>query len=234
MKAEFWHSRWRDGAIGFHQSDVSPALPAFWQATVGAAEGRRVLVPLCGKSLDMRWLHAQGHHVVGIELSPIACEAFFREQGWAYEQDHAPAGSAVAWTRWRGVGAAEGVELLQADIFAVPDEVVGAVDLLYDRASLIALPLGGQARMRERLAERLAHWLPAGAAGLLVTLDYPQAQRNGPPFAIGPAAAEALLGPTFAVRLLQTADMLAKEGGSRWPVDRLEGHVFALQRRAAA
>jgi Thiopurine S-methyltransferase (TPMT). len=35
-----------------------------------------VLVPLCGKSLDMDWLLDAGYKVFGIELSNIAIQAF--------------------------------------------------------------------------------------------------------------------------------------------------------------
>ena len=36
-------------------------------------------MPLCGKSLDMVWLAAQGHEVLGVELAPLAVEQFFAE-----------------------------------------------------------------------------------------------------------------------------------------------------------
>jgi thiopurine S-methyltransferase len=39
-----------------------------------------VLVPLCGKSLDLAWLAGQGYRVLGVELSR-AVEDFFREHG---------------------------------------------------------------------------------------------------------------------------------------------------------
>mgnify|MGYP000992455332 CR=1 FL=1 len=66
MDHGFWLERWRNGQIGFHNSEVNGMLLRH-HAQLGAAA--RVLVPLCGKSLDMGWLAAQGHEVVGIELS---------------------------------------------------------------------------------------------------------------------------------------------------------------------
>lgn len=50
---------------------------------------------------------------------------------------------------------------------------------LYDRAALIALP----AEMRAHYMRLLSQALPAGA-GLLLTLDYPQALLAGPPFSV--------------------------------------------------
>lgn len=236
MEPDFWHARWREGQIGFHRAAVEPALAAHWTTLIGPADGRRVLVPLCGKSHDLRWLLEAGHRVVGVELSAVACRDFFVEQGWqaAVEEGQGRdprTGRAVTWRRHRGLGPADGLELVEADILALPDDVLGSVELLYDRASLIALPAGGPQRLRERLVERLAGWLPTGARGLLVTMDYPQEQRRGPPFAIGPASAEALLGAAFEVEMVAERDLLAEEGGSRWPVDRLSEHTLALRRR---
>ena len=51
---------------------------------------------------------------------------------------------------------------------------------MYDRASLIALP----PEMRERYARHLAGILPPATQILLITLDYPQPEMPGPPFAV--------------------------------------------------
>ena len=45
-------------------------------SALGLAKGAAVLVPLCGKSLDLVWLAEQGHAVIGVELA----EAFVKEQ----------------------------------------------------------------------------------------------------------------------------------------------------------
>ena len=80
MKKDFWLERWERKEIGFHQDEVNPYLREFW-SQAGLARDRPVFVPLCGKSRDMLWLCEQGHTVLGVELSPIAVEAFFKENG---------------------------------------------------------------------------------------------------------------------------------------------------------
>ena len=80
MEPGFWHSRWATGQIGFHQAEVNPYLQRFWPILEIAA-GTRVLVPLCGKSVDMTWLAEQGLYVVGVELAEAAGEAYFTERG---------------------------------------------------------------------------------------------------------------------------------------------------------
>ena len=61
-------------------SSVHPELIAHAGRFLGA-EPCRVLVPLCGKSLDMRWLAAQMHPVLGIELASLAIEQFVAAGG---------------------------------------------------------------------------------------------------------------------------------------------------------
>ena len=78
MDPGFWNERWREGRIGFHQQQVTPLLERHWTA-VGVPAGGRVFVPLAGKSLDMAWLAARGHGVLGIELSEVAVTQFFDE-----------------------------------------------------------------------------------------------------------------------------------------------------------
>src|SRR5690348_16253628 len=79
MEADFWLQRWQEGRTGWHRDAVMPLLEQHWPA-LGVPHGTRVLVPLCGKSLDMAWLASQGLRVRGVELSPLAIETFFTEQ----------------------------------------------------------------------------------------------------------------------------------------------------------
>ena len=79
MQAEFWQSRWQEGRIGFHQSQVNPLLLKHFD-TLNLPKGSRILVPLSGKSVDMAWLAHQGYDVVGIELVESSVQEFFVEQ----------------------------------------------------------------------------------------------------------------------------------------------------------
>jgi len=79
MQPEFWHKKWESNQIGFHQPEVNPYLQRHWPDLAIPAQAR-VLVPLCGKSLDLLWLAGRGHRVLGVELSEKAVEDFFREQ----------------------------------------------------------------------------------------------------------------------------------------------------------
>jgi thiopurine S-methyltransferase len=170
MEPAFWQKRWADNQIGFHRTDVNPFLQAHWH-TLALAEGSRVLVPLCGKSLDMVWLAGQGHRVLGVELSRRAVEDFFREQGLA-----AQVSQQGEFEVWRSAE----VEVWCGDFFALRAEDVADCKGLYDRAAVIALPQP----MRAQYMAHLAQVLSTGCQGLLLTMDYEQQLLDGPPFSV--------------------------------------------------
>lgn len=201
MKQEFWHQRWRENQIGFHQSDVTPALARFYDQ-LKLASGDTVFAPLCGKSLDLAWLRQQGNAVLGVELSPVAAADFFKEQG--IESSVMPAGK---FESYRGGG----IEILCGDFFDLDTDQLSGVSAVLDRAALIALP----PEMRQRYAARMVELLPADSRMLLVTLDYPQAEMDGPPFAVPATEVQDLYGGHFGITVLSETDILAKEPGFR-------------------
>lgn len=217
MEAEFWHQRWRQGEIGFHLDHPNPRLIAHWPA-LGLPPGARVLVPLCGKSEDLAWLAERGHEVIGVELSPIATDDFFREHG--FQPRTQPRGTFVSHR-------AGTVEILCGDCFALERSLVGNLEATYDRAALVALP----EPLRMRYAKPLAELLPSGAQMLLVTFEYPQEQMPGPPFAVGPQAVRALYGEHFTIKLLASEDILDAEPRFRQRgLELLHEHIFHLRR----
>jgi thiopurine S-methyltransferase len=193
---DFWHERWRIGQIGFHQAEVDRSLVKWWP-TLGVAEDARVYVPLCGKSLDLAWLAARGHRVIGSELSPIAIQDFF-----------ASCGLVATRTADRGfVRHAVGpFEIIEGDALALTPGMLGPVAAVYDRAALIALPT----EMRRAYVASLASLLPPGGRMLLIALEYPQAERNGPPFAVAAEEIRRLYESDFELEALERRDVLAE------------------------
>jgi thiopurine S-methyltransferase len=53
--------------------------------------------------------------------------------------------------------------------------------------------------------------LPPGCRGLLVTLEYPQHQKDGPPFAVPQEEVDALYGRDWTIELLERRDILAAQ-----------------------
>ncbi|WP_175653662.1 thiopurine S-methyltransferase [Pseudomonas sp. Marseille-P9899] len=216
MQADFWHKRWERNQIGFHQEQVNSYLAQYWPS-LGIDAGGRVLVPLCGKSLDLVWLAGQGLRVLGVELSQRAVEDFFAEQQLEPERfEHG------AFTCYRS----EGIELWCGDFFELNAADVADCVGLYDRAALIALP----PEMRERYAAHLATILPAGCGAVLVTMDYDQSQLDGPPFAVTDEEVRRLYTPRWQILAEDEQDIL----GQSWKflqagVSRLLERVYVLR-----
>lgn len=197
MDAEFWHERWRSNQIAFHQPQVNAALVAHW-ARLDPRPGEPVLVPLCGKSLDMRWLAQAGHPVVGVEIDPIAVAAFFADEDLA--PTRTPAGALVEY-------AAGPYRLLQGDFLATRPADTGGARLVYDRAALVALPPA----MRPGYCAHLRALLPADARLLLLTFEYDQERSKGPPFAVPEAEVRGQFGDAFDIECLERRDILDSE-----------------------
>lgn len=217
MDAEFWHQRWRDGLIGFHLNETNPNLPE-WYGRLGLAAGQRIFVPLCGKSLDLRWLEEQGLDVIGVELNELAVRSFFEENELEPEvvsvNDH---------DRW----SAGNITILHANIFDLEPDDIGPVDAVYDRAALIALPPA----MRPDYAEKMSWLVPGDAPQLLITLEYPQHQMSGPPFSVSAREVEELYGNRYRVERLALIDLLSGEPGWREKgVEELSENVYLLGR----
>ncbi len=200
MEPKFWHERWERAEIGFHQQEINLHLQRFWNQ-LELRPGQRVFVPLCGKSRDLLWLAGEGYPITGVEISPVAVEAFFQENG--LQPRRWQEGSFEVWEQ-------DEIRILLGDFFALEPLHLADVTGVYDRASLIALP----PVMRERYVRKLETILPARAGTLLVTLEYDQTLSGGPPFAVGEAEVQALYGPTYEIELLYTRDALLEE--SRW------------------
>ena len=218
MEPGFWHERWARNQTGFHLPEVNPYLLRHWPG-LGVASGAQVLVPLCGKSLDLVWLASVGHRVMGVELSEKAVEEFFSEQ------ELTPQISQRGAFKVYHAGA---IELWCGDFFSLDAGAVADCRALYDRAALIALP----PLMREQYAAHLNGLLAQGSRGLLITLDYEQSQKAGPPFAVSDEEVQLLLGAQWSPEVLEQQDIL----GQSWKfvqdgVTRLEERAYRLARR---
>ena len=196
MQPEFWHKRWRLGQIGFHQAAADRHLRQYWPQ-LGLTDGSRVLVPLCGKSLDLLWLRERSHAVLGVELSAVALESFCLEHG-------VPA-------RRRSLGnfdvyEAPQLQLWRGDFFALAAQMLGTVDAVYDRAALIAWP----PELRAAYVSHLTALTSRGTPTLLITVEFPD-PIAGPPFSVGSAEVERLYGGNHEIQRLSTEDVLDQE-----------------------
>ena len=197
MLAAYWFERWREGRTGWHSDQPTQLLLKHWPA-LEVPPRAHVLVPLCGKSPDLLWLAAQECLITGVELSPLAVEQFFAEnQLTERTRDEA---DGKHWT-------AASVEIINGDIFDLSAETLASTGAVYDRAALIALPPA----MRERYVREVYGKLSYGCQGLLITVDYPPREMDGPPFSVDDKEVHRLFDPEWDVELLERQAVLASE-----------------------
>ena len=171
MMNDEWLERWHEGRIGWHEEDGNASLKAYWRAS-----GRRVLVPMCGKTPDLVWLAEQDNEVVGVELSRVAVEAFFDEQGLSCEIEDGD----IPVYRARELP----IAIHCGDLF----ELDGLdCDAHYDRGALVATT----AERRPAYARHLTEQLRPMAEQLIIVLEYDDTVAQGPPFSV---PADELLG----------------------------------------
>lgn len=196
MEAGFWHKMWASGRVGFHQAKINVFLKIYWP-TLGLQGAEEVLVPLCGKTLDMLWLTEQGHDILGVELSQTALDAFLVENNLT--------AAPVQHQQFCGYEL-EKMTLLCGDFFHLTAQQCIEVKAVFDRAALVALP----SVMRQSYAQHLTDILPKGAKILLVNLEYGNDPTMGPPFSVSEAEVRTLFGAAFSIEQVGQSDMLRK------------------------
>ena len=189
LEKKFWADRWHEGRIRFHLDFTHPRLDDSWPLLGPFEAGQSVLVPLCGKSLDLLWFHRRGYKVIGVELVEEGARQFFADNG--LEAEVVADGFMLCW---RGLGEAAGLAVFQGDFFDLRPEDIdfvasGPIARVYDRAALIALPK----ELRTRYAAQLRKLAPE-ADQMIITLRYPQEEMDGPPFSVDRAELERLYG----------------------------------------
>jgi thiopurine S-methyltransferase len=192
MDEFFWLQRWKNNELGFHKREANPALVKYIEK-LSLVKRNRVFVPLCGKTLDIPWLLAQGYRVAGAELVEIAVEQLFNTLGM--EPEISTIGKI---NRYR----ATDIDIFVGNILDVSAERLGDVDAIYDRAALVALPK----EMRTRYTAHLMQ-VTEKAPQLLVTYEYDQTLMDGPPFSISTAEVNQHYGDSYHVSLLASNDV---------------------------
>lgn len=218
MHPDFWHQRWHDNRIGFHQERPTPMLLKHWPA-IGMPKGAKVFVPLAGKSLDIAWFASLGYRVLAVELSQLAIDQFIAEHSLVPE---------VRESRYGTHHLAGDVEIICGDVFSLDAEALADCNAVFDRAALIALPPD----LRNRYVREVHSLLPQGCRDLLVTLEYPQHEKQGPPFSVVEAEVRELYAPDWEIEVLERRNILAQEPSfADEGVTSLETVVYRLQRR---
>lgn len=189
MNIESWKQAWEANNIGFHKMKPHPQLVAFL-SELNLAPGSRIFLPLCGKTLDISWLLSQGYKVVGAEVSQLAVDQLFQELGMEPKISVIEQGS---------IYRSDNIDIFVGDIFDLDQAVLGSVDAIYDRAALVALPLELRSVYTQHLMD-----ISDTAPQLVITFEYDQQLKGGPPFSVDADEIEQHYAGTYACRLLHS------------------------------
>jgi len=212
MDPQFWIESWEQGGFktSFHRPDVHPYI--LEHMTPDLLAGQTVLVPLCGKSVDLLYFAQHAKAVIGVELSDEAVAQFFAENDLTPKQ--------------RGdIFEHQNLRIYNRDLFSVGRADMPEISMLYDRASLIAFP----PQMRSDYVAHVKTLLPIGAVQYINTLEYAPDQGQ-PPFNVPPSEVRAYYEDMFEITHLEQQDR-ATHGLIRvWGLDYVTEHFFRAQR----
>lgn len=214
MEQNFWVESWHEGGTktSFHLRDVHPH--AAMLADEGLLDDATVLVPLCGKSVDLPFFATRARTVIGVELVPSAVTQFFADNDLTPAEDPP------------GVFTAGNLVIRCADLFALTPADLGPLDLIYDRAALIAFP----DHMRDRYVAKMIELTRPGDRYFINTLEYSPLLPT-PPFSVGPADIERYYGAHFDIDHLRSDPRPDHRMIEKFSLDGLTEHGFLLRRR---
>ena len=217
MEPSYWHQRWTENRIGFHLAEVNAHIENYWPK-LALSENAKVFVPLCGKSHDLIYLRDLGSQVVGIELNESAVQAFFAENKISVSQSAVPESDLRLWQ-------GGGIEIYVGDFFQLTKEMLSDCQAVYDRASIVALP----PEMRLDYVNHMQAILPAEIKMLLISMEYDESKKQGPPFPVSEAQIKIYYQDSYQISLLATHEIPAPQKSESSQAVVIIDKVFLLE-----
>ena len=212
-----WISRWENNRIGWHADQINRQLIEYLDQ-LNLSPGDTIFVPLCGKTKDMLFLLENQINVIGVEMSIIAAEKFFSENNLSYSISNSD-----GFILYEG----DGIRIYCGNYFDLEVNHLQEVKAVYDRASLIAL----DSELRQKYIKHLNDIIVIDVRILLLTLNYPQHQKSGPPFAVSKFEVDELFRVSFQCRELECINDIENEPMfQNLGVDFVEKAVYLLQK----
>lgn len=194
MEISYWQSRWIKGNTGWHMDEVFPPLKNYWHH-LQLAHGATILVPLCGKTLDIEWFVGQAYYVIGIDVSEKAIEALKHNHSEPFCTS-----STGGLTRYKS----DSLELWCGDFFKLQKNWLPPIDAIYDKAALIALP----PETRRQYAKAIKRLCQPHTRQFLSCFEYNQDEMNGPPFAVFEDELQTHYSDRFHINLLYSHSLM--------------------------
>lgn len=188
MQKKFWLERWEKNETKFNQKEVNPYLLQY-KNFFEPLKGKRVLVPLCGKSIDLLWFLKEGAEVIGVEFSALAIESFFKEHHLTYEKTE---------KKPFIIYSSGALKFICGDFFQLKKEDIGEINWIYDRASIIAL----NKELRIQYGIQISKLSDRNTQIFMIVLSYDSHGNEGPPFSVPQDEVHELFSKNFQIQLI--------------------------------
>ena len=218
MGVDGWNERWKNQQIGFHKSHIHQMLEKYVDKLINNRQNLRIFIPLCGKTLDIKWLYDQGHTLVGVEGSEMALQQFFEEQSLEYTSE------TVDTIRGKLYKSKDGrIRLYCCDIYMFNKDIEGQFDGIWDRGSFVAI----NRQDREKYSILMLSLMAPNCQYLLDTFDYNEKLYAGPPHYVPVEQILSLYGGKCNIEQLDIVDCL-EEKHIGWGLDYMNERLHLL------
>ncbi|XP_033756355.1 probable thiopurine S-methyltransferase [Pecten maximus] len=193
-----WLNNWEGDCTPWHMSDVHEGLARYYKVLVNKPSVQnKIFLPLCGKSVDIKWLADRGNEVVGVEAAEMGLVEFFAEQNIEYSVE---AAASVKGKLFRSRD--NKIRLYCCDIFDFSASVECGFSGVWDRGSIEALEFEDRKRYIELMRTLISS--ETGYLAEIVERDL----GKGPPYYVTADELEAGFGPGCTVTKLMTVTKL--------------------------
>lgn len=224
-----WEAKWNHeykSKPRFHLPIPNPNLVKFHSNEFNPPKNNPILLPLCGKTIDLQWLSTAGHQcVVGIEGVEKSIQELKDEL--LHDLRHRSNDSDNVWTtapegqKWfqPSISASSEddscISIVCSDFFELSPSTFGVESpcfgAVYDRAALVAVP----PHSRPQYVDVIDSLLIPGGQILMVTVD--SGRDTGPPFPVTPGVVEELFSTRdYSTQLLEESDADFGEGSKEY------------------
>merc|ERR1712032_697639 len=188
MDNQAWNARWENNTASWHADEARTEILNLMKSNVTDFKGK-VFVPLCGASLDMVWLAEQGLQVVGVEVSRLAIDKFFQE---IYIKDDY---DIISFNETSTIiHKAGNITIYEADLYNCQELMSEpAFDLIFDRASLIAINWEDREKYINLMLKLLGDKI-SKLSYFLQGMDYNKGEHLGPPHIFNEASCQHYFG----------------------------------------
>ena len=161
---EFYDAKYSKGYSPWHMDSVNYNLLKHYPNIQPAGEPlRKILVPMAGKTVDIKWLADKGHEVVAVEISQSACREVFQRDDIPFEELDCPAVKGKLFRSLDGK-----IKMYCCDIFNFTAEIEGQFKSVWERGAVIAF----EEDLRKKYFEHVKTLVTVGCAWMSSIFQY--------------------------------------------------------------